>query len=48
MYFQGELVNDFDVHKIVKSVFGNSEHEKRIASIANAALGIIASGSFIV
>jgi len=48
MLFQGEKVNDFDVHKIVESVFGNTEHAKRIISMSNAALGIITSGSLII
>jgi len=48
MRFQGELVNDLNVHKIVKFIFGKTEHEKRLLSIANAALGIISSGSLIV
>lgn len=48
MRFQGELINDFDVHKITRSVLGDSEHSKRITSIANASLGIIASGSLII
>jgi len=48
MLFQGERVRDFNVHKIVKSVFGNSEHSKRLTSVANAALGVISSGSLII
>ena len=48
MRFQGELVKDFDVYKIVSSVLGGSEHAKRIISVSNAALGIIVSGSLII
>jgi hypothetical protein len=48
MNFQGETVIDFDVHGVVNSIFGDIEHAKRIKSVANAALGVISSGSLIV
>lgn len=47
LYYEEE-VRYFDVHDFVNRVFGEKEHKKRIASIANAALGIVASGSLII
>jgi len=48
MRFNGETVSYFDVEKIVGTIFGRSQHKKRIQSIARASLGIIASGSLII
>lgn len=48
MYFQGEELPYFNVENFVSSIFGDSQHKKRIRSIANAALGIISSGSLII
>lgn len=47
LYYQEE-VRYFDVHDFVARLFGNKEHKKRVASVANAALGTIASGSLII
>ena len=41
-------VYDFDVHKTLKNIFGDSHHSKTIHSIANAALGVINSASLII
>jgi hypothetical protein len=48
MNINGSIVDSFNVHNIVKRIFGGSEHSKRLQSIANAALGIISSGSLII
>jgi hypothetical protein len=48
MNIQGHSVEHIDIHKIVESIFGDTQHQKRIKSIANAALGIIASASLII
>jgi hypothetical protein len=48
MLFQGERVNAIDVGHLVNHIFGDSEHKKRKQSLANAALGVISSGSLIV
>lgn len=48
MQIQPYSTNFIDVYKITESVFGDSQHQKRIKSMANAALGIIASASLIV
>jgi hypothetical protein len=48
MNIQGQSIDYIDIQKIVESIFGNTQHKKRIASIANAALGIISSASLIV
>jgi len=48
MKFQGETLNGFDVEKFVLNIFGNTQHQKRVKSIANAALGVISSGSLII
>lgn len=48
MQFQGETLHYFNVEGFVENIFGNSQHKKRVQSIANAALGVIASGSLIV
>ena len=48
MHFQGEELLSFDVDKFVADIFGDSQHKKRIKSIANAALGEISSGSLII
>ena len=48
MKFNNETLDYFDVTSILKNIFGKSQHSKRIESIANAALGVIASASLIV
>ncbi|PCH54956.1 MAG: IS4 family transposase [Legionellales bacterium] len=48
MLFDGEDIGSFDVRSFVDRVFDGSQHSKRIDSIANAALGVISSGSLIV
>ncbi len=48
MKFQGEELDPINVEKFVSNIFGDTQHEKRIKSIANAALGVISSASLIV
>jgi hypothetical protein len=48
MQFRDEILDYFDVEKFVLKIFGETQHAKRIRSIANAALGVIASTSLIV
>ena len=47
MKIQGQELNAFDVPSFVTKLLGNTQHSKRIESIANAALGIISSASLI-
>jgi len=48
MRIQGQTVDHINVHAIVHSIFKDTQHFKRVMSIANAALGIIASSSLII
>lgn len=48
MRVNGERLEAININQLVESIFGSSIHKKRIASIANAALGIIASASLII
>jgi hypothetical protein len=48
MYFHGERVFPLDIEAIVERIFAGQEHKKRVISIAQAALGLISSGSLIV
>ena len=48
MLIQGERVDYLNVEQVIKSVFGDSMHEKRQESLANAVLGVISSASLIV
>jgi Transposase DDE domain len=48
MLIKNERLNYIDVERIVENVFGDTQHAKRKQSIANAALGVINSGSLIV
>lgn len=48
MLIQGERVDYLNVEQIIKNVFGDSMHEKRQQSLANAVLGVISSASLIV
>lgn len=48
MKFQGESLDYFDVQKVVSNIFGSAMHAKRIQSVANAALGVVAGGSLII
>ena len=41
-------LNYINVEKITKNIFGKTEHAKRIESISNAALGVIASASLVI
>lgn len=48
MNIQGQSIDYINVEKIVRSIFDGSQHSKRVQSISNAALGVIASASLIV
>jgi hypothetical protein len=48
MKIQGQTIQHIDVYQIVESILGDSHHQKRLRSIANAALGVISSASLIV
>jgi hypothetical protein len=48
MLIQGERVDYLDIEKIIGNIFGDSMHEKRQESLANAVLGVISSASLIV
>lgn len=48
MLFHSERLNCFDVEKFISTIFGEVHHTKRLQSIANAALGVVASASLII
>lgn len=48
MKFNAEVLDFFNVEEFVYNIFGDTEHYKRVKSIANAALGVIVSASLIV
>lgn len=48
MHFNGEVLDYFNVKSFISDIFRGKEHNKRVESIANAALGIVASGSLII
>lgn len=48
MNFNGENLDYFDVKSFVSNIFQGSQHSKRVRSVINAALGIVASGSLII
>lgn len=48
MHFNGEVLDYWNVKSFISNIFDGKEHSKRVESIANAALGIVASGSLIV
>jgi len=48
MLIQGERVNYLNAEEIIGNIFGNSMHQKRQESLANAVLGVISSASLIV
>lgn len=48
MNFNEEKLDFFNVEDFVSRIFSETEHTKRVKSIANAALGVIASTSLIV
>ena len=39
MKIAGHTLHPINVHQIIESIFKKSQHKKRIAAIANAALG---------
>jgi len=48
MQFHGEQLDYFNVKNFISNIFDGTQHKKRVESVANAALGIIASGSLII
>ena len=48
MYFNGEILDYFNVKSFISNIFDGKEHSKRVESIANAALGIVTSGWLII
>jgi len=48
MHFNGEILEYFNVKTFIRNIFEGKQHSKRVESIANAALGIVASGSLII
>jgi len=48
MLIQGERLTYLNAEEIISQIFGNSMHEKRQLSLANAVLGVISSASLIV
>lgn len=48
MKIQDQTIDYINVYAVILPIFKNYEHHKRIISIANAALGVIASGSLII
>jgi hypothetical protein len=48
MYFQRERLFALDVEAVVDRIYCGDEHKKRVLSIAQAALGLLSSGSLIV
>lgn len=48
MHFNGEVLDYFNVKSFISGIFQGKQHSKRVESIANAALGIVASGSLII
>src|SRR3982751_4051381 len=48
MQFYGELLDPINVETFVSKIFDDTQHAKRVKSIANAALGVIVSASLFV
>jgi len=48
MLIQGERLTYLNAEEIISQIFGNSMHEKRQLSLANAVLGVISSAPLIV
>ena len=48
MQFYGELLEPFNVEIFISKIFDDTQHAKRVKSIANAALGVIVSTSLFV
>src|SRR3990167_6376989 len=48
MQFNGEQLDYFNVKHFITDIFSGTQHSKRVESVANAALGIVASGSLII
>jgi len=48
MQIQGETIDYLNVELITKQIFGETQHAKRIQSLAGAALGVLSSSSLII
>ena len=48
MKINGNELDYFDIKEIVSSIYAGTQHNKRVESIVNAALGVISSTSLIV
>ena len=48
MRIKNQQLDFIKVEKLTENIFGKTEHKKRLRSIANAALGVISSGSLII
>jgi len=48
MHFNDEVLDYFDVKAFISHIFEGNQHSKRVESMANAALGVVASGSLII
>lgn len=48
MNIQGERVDYLNVNELTQRIFGETQHAKRIQSLAGAALGVISSSSLII
>jgi len=48
MQIQGETIDYLNVEQITKQIFGETQHAKRIQSLAGAALGVLSSSSLII
>jgi len=48
MYIQGENIDYLNINQLTESIFGKTQHAKRIQSLAGAALGVLSSSSLII
>ena len=48
MRFHGEKLDPINVEAFISNIFGDTQHAKRVKSIANATLGVIESASLFV
>jgi len=48
MLIQGEQIDYLNVKQLVQQIFGETQHAKRVQSLAGAALGVLSSSSLII
>ncbi len=48
MKIQGEEIDFLDISQLTTRIFGETQHAKRIESLAGAALGVLSSSSLII